>query len=114
MSQTRSYIEARYDCGLKGGYVTSVKSSAEQDFIDSLKPYSYQELWIGLEKNPLTNVYEWNDGSPLNFEAFSWSWSNSNNTCVFMKYKEWYKDECLGARRSYICVRPGSKQICKM
>ena len=90
--------------------MTSVTTSSELDFVESLKP-SYSDIWIGLEKNILTSVYEWNDGAPLNFEAYSWSWSNSNNSCVFMRFKEWYKDDCLGARRAYVCSRPGCNYL---
>jgi len=105
-SQYRSYPDAKYDCIQKGGFLASVNSKEEHSFLKSLLPYSYLNSWIGLEKNPLTGKYEWNDGSIFNFNKFSSA--TPSLPCVYMSYDNWYDGKCIDVTRPYFCQREGS------
>ena len=84
-----------------------MNSKEEHKFLKSLLPQLYISNWIGLEKNPLTKVYEWSDGSVFNFNIFS-DLNIPQLPCVYMGYDNWYDADCIAVTRPYICQREGS------
>lgn len=100
-----------YDCYLKGGHVASIHSNAERDFLNELKSNGYYyDAWIGLQKNIVTNKYEWNDGSPLNYQLFGPNFKSEKN-CVSMNYNTWTDDDCTYKKKPYYCQRAASNLI---
>ena len=99
-----------HDCYLKGGHVASIHSDLERDFLNSIAPNSYYATWIGLQKNPITDKYEWNDGSPLNYELFGAQFKSEQN-CIQMSFNTWTDDHCTYNRRPYYCQRAASNEM---
>ncbi|XP_061464651.1 lymphocyte antigen 75 [Rhineura floridana] len=64
------FQEANEYCTTFGGFLPSIKSQAEQDFITSLLPGMPQNIWIGLRFRVYTRENKWADGSGLEYTNF--------------------------------------------
>lgn len=105
----RSYPDAKFDCSQKGATVVSLTSKGEMEYLTQnidARPVVNQ-IWIGLEKSPVSNAYEWSDGSSLSFTSFSPNFQ-SRQTCAYMSANEWFDSDCFLYRRIYVCKRSKS------
>lgn len=81
--------------------VTKEEQIFVNEFIRNSSTTSSLQVWIGLRKNPLTDAFEWMDGSILGFTAFASS--QQSQPCIYLQNGLWYDSECLSNRRKYIC-----------
>ena len=105
----RSYPDAKFDCSQKGATVVTLTSKDEMEYLTQnidARPVVNQ-IWIGLEKSPISGAYEWNDGSSLSFTSFSPNFQ-SKQTCTYMSANEWFDSDCFLYRRIYVCKRAKS------
>nr|XP_056717155.1 lymphocyte antigen 75 [Euleptes europaea] len=65
-----TFKEANEQCETLGGFLPSIKSQAEQDFITSLLPNMPEDIWIGLQFLVKTHENKWVDGSELLYTNF--------------------------------------------
>ncbi|XP_063174385.1 lymphocyte antigen 75 [Candoia aspera] len=68
--QDLTFKKADEYCQSLGGYLPSIKSQAEQDFITSLLPSMPPKIWIGLYIQMHTQENKWTDGSDLDYANF--------------------------------------------
>ncbi|XP_062972567.1 lymphocyte antigen 75 [Elgaria multicarinata webbii] len=65
-----NFKEANEHCQSFQGFLPSIKTQAEQDFITSLLPELPQNIWIGLRFQVHTRENKWGDGSALEYSNF--------------------------------------------
>ncbi|XP_053116643.1 lymphocyte antigen 75 isoform X2 [Hemicordylus capensis] len=64
------YQKANEHCESLGGFLPSITSPAEQDFIISLLPKMPKDVWIGLQLRLHVQQHKWTDGSVLEYTNF--------------------------------------------
>lgn len=74
-----SWFDARADATTSGGYLTSIGSLAELDFIRTMFGRT-ERFWTGLSTINGNGVFEWDDGEPVNFTYFGAHQPNPNQT----------------------------------
>ncbi len=76
--QNRTYLDAEADCVAQGGHLVSIHDQATQDEVQAgtwaLVPGDW---WIGADDLDQEGTFEWTDGTPLDFTA--WSDGEPNN-----------------------------------
>ncbi|RNA34979.1 macrophage mannose receptor 1-like, partial [Brachionus plicatilis] len=103
----RSYGDAKLDCYQQGAYLVTIHSNEELEFVTSISStstISAGPIWIGLEKNQISNSYVWQDGRPLEFLSFANS--VQSQPCVYMSDNKWYDSECFYSKKRYTCKLP--------
>ena len=63
---------------------------------------------LNFESNKINNLglYEWDDGTKLNYTNFVSV--NPNQTCVYMYNNEWFDSECFVSKRIHVCKQSKS------
>jgi hypothetical protein len=72
----RSWRGALDYCSSKGGYLVTIQSVAENDFVFDLKE-SYTSIWLGASDATQEGVWEWANGEPWTFTY--WEFGEPNN-----------------------------------
>lgn len=73
-----TWSEAKSYCENVGGYLATITSSGEQNFISGLiKSASHQNLWIGLSDDAKEGEWKWVTGEKFNFS--NWCVGEPNN-----------------------------------
>lgn len=109
------WITGKVNCDLVGAKLVSITSLAEYEAIrdDFLEGADF-EIWIGLSDILIEGRFMWEDGSPLDFTA--WTGGEPNNAggvedCVEFRFLElsgvdgWNDQECSD-ERNFVCERP--------
>ncbi|XP_072037594.1 uncharacterized protein [Amphiura filiformis] len=112
------YDEARDKCVADGGFLTSILSQDEQDFLNGLTSSINKLFWIGLTDRATEGSWRWEDGSQFaytNWEAATTP-SASNQDCVLFLNGaingQWNHEFCT-AREGYICKqKPVPEPFC--
>ncbi|XP_077176073.1 lymphocyte antigen 75 [Paroedura picta] len=65
-----TFKEAKERCESLGGFLPSIQSQAEQDFITSLLPGLPKDIWIGLQFVVKAQSSKWADDSELRYSNF--------------------------------------------
>ncbi|XP_072038798.1 uncharacterized protein [Amphiura filiformis] len=112
------YDEARDKCVADGGFLTSILSQDEQDFLNGLTSSTNKLFWIGLTDRAIEGTWVWEDGSQFvynNWEAATTP-SASNQDCVLFLdgaiYGQWNHEFCTD-REGYICKqKPVPEPFC--
>ncbi|XP_060543969.1 lymphocyte antigen 75 [Pantherophis guttatus] len=68
--QNMTFNKADEYCQSLGGFLPSIKSQIEQDFITTLLPSLPPKIWIGLRSQVHMHVSKWTDGSDLDYINF--------------------------------------------
>ncbi|KAM3853748.1 lymphocyte antigen 75 [Vipera latastei] len=69
-SQNMTFKKADEYCQTLGGFLPSIQSQIEQDFITSLLPGLPPKIWIGLRSQVHLQLSRWTDGSDLDYVNF--------------------------------------------
>ena len=75
ISGTFTWHQAKLDAQARGGHLATVGSASEWDQIKPL--VSGHKVWLGATDERIEGVWEWIDGTPFGFQA--WSAGNPNN-----------------------------------
>jgi cysteine-rich repeat protein len=100
-TRSRSWLEARDVCANAGGYLVSVESAEEQEF---LRQHFSIEVWLGATRG--AGGFEWTSGAPLVFTAFGRNQPDNaggNENClVFNRFDAWADADCTSSKR-FVC-----------
>ncbi|XP_038046213.1 lymphocyte antigen 75-like [Patiria miniata] len=108
-----SWHDAEEWCNQNGGYLASIHSAVENQFILDLFPYRYQTAWIGYSKmfdGSGTDKYRWTDGSdPLDYTS-GWGVGEPDDQfgsqkCANMEWDGTWEDNNCGALEGFACKR---------
>ena len=103
-SSSLSWGSAMSSCLSYDSQLTSILTSAEQNFIESIITSSYEKTWIGGKMG--TFEYEWEDGSEFAYTNW-YSGEPDYEGCIYMypSYSyEWYDYSCTDANY-YVCKK---------
>ena len=101
--RTKIWDESRERCQQElESDLAVIETEEENNFIWHLIEYSFvlptRAAWIGLQRNNITGVFEWIDGTPFLYDNWKSGEPNNvkgNENCVFMKRGgEWNDDPC--------------------
>ena len=98
-TRRKAWSDAEAQCQKVGGHLVSIRNQEEQTEVEKVLGSSEStKVWIGL-KQRRSEVYEWNDGSKMNFTK----WGNTNwNPCGYILYGSWFSSSCTSSYR-YLC-----------
>ncbi|XP_021354593.1 macrophage mannose receptor 1-like isoform X2 [Mizuhopecten yessoensis] len=108
-----NWNQGRSLCRQHGGYLASVASQADQNFLVSQLPANRTGgYWIGLNDQLIQNNFQWSDGSKVTFTA--WAPREPNNfaghreDCVllYLNGGKWNDGTCNDPQNGVICKRP--------
>ena len=110
------WLKASRACMGYGGYLVSVTSETEKEFVQNLSSSdlkSPQSAWIGLVHRLPKGIYSWIDGSSFN-HSLSVEWIGNTTSklngneinCVELFRDGWNLTECCKKTEYYICERP--------
>ena len=97
----KTWKDAEAQCQKVGGHLASIRNQEEQTEVEKVLGSSEStKVWIGL-KQRRNEVYEWNDGSEMNFTK----WGNTHwKPCGYMRYGSWFSSSCTSSYRNrYLC-----------
>ena len=101
-TRARSWSDARDACAGAGGYLATVETAEEQQF---LAQRFALEVWLGATRGP-GGVFEWLTGAPLAFTAFARNQpdnvNGAENCLVMNRFDAWADIDCSLSRR-FIC-----------
>ncbi|XP_022088456.1 macrophage mannose receptor 1-like isoform X1 [Acanthaster planci] len=104
-----TWNEAQQQCNRQGGYLASITSQPEQDFINSMRLQMSPRFWIGLMETS-DNTYEWSDDVTSDFRFWDEGQPNDfagEEKCVEMNMMlggKWNNLNC-GVKENYICKK---------
>ncbi|CAG2193307.1 CD206 [Mytilus edulis] len=110
---------ARTDCMRRGGYLATVNSQDEQNFLVANMPRPFNtsiyfkggSIWIGISDRIVENSFVWDDGTPVmytNWEAGEPNnWMNLNEDCgaVWLEHGGWLDMTCNTQGQGYVCKK---------
>jgi cysteine-rich repeat protein len=100
-TRARTWTEARDACASAGGYLFSIETAEEQDF---LRQNFAVEVWLGATR--AASGFEWITGAPLAFTAFGRNQPDNaggNEDClVFNRFDAWADADCAASKR-FVC-----------
>jgi len=114
----KNYDDASDDCLQKGGFLVTIKSQDEQNFIKELlntDVHKWTLFWIGLDDKVSEGTFMYSDGSILTSSSFSaWGVGDPNDAlgnrdCVNLDYASQnrvWKDVPCQTLNAYICQSP--------
>ncbi|XP_063422180.1 macrophage mannose receptor 1-like isoform X2 [Mytilus trossulus] len=106
---------ARTECQRRGGYLATVNSRDEQNFIQANLPRPMKGLflggsyWIGLSDRVVENYFVWDDGTPVLYTNWNSkepnNWRNMNEDCVsvWLQGRGWNDMPCNTVSQGYVC-----------
>ncbi|XP_072016750.1 snaclec purpureotin subunit beta-like [Amphiura filiformis] len=72
-------------CTAANSHLVDITSQEEQDFLaGKLDSQGSGDAWIGLSSQNISGPLYWTDGSPLDFEAWTFVGRNDGGTCIRM------------------------------
>lgn len=83
-----SWTSANNICAANGGYLASVESAGENNFLSSV--LTYQSAWIGANDAASEGNFEWTSGAPFNYT--NWYVGQPNNYNYNQHYVEMLSD----------------------
>jgi len=102
-----TWSAAQAQCRARGMELVSIHSQEENDFILDLTDGI--TTWLGLTDTAVEGIFEWTDGSALDFQNWYTGQPNGGN-CVFMSggswEGEWADDECGDVKSRLACKAP--------
>ncbi|XP_077993989.1 macrophage mannose receptor 1-like [Glandiceps talaboti] len=101
-----SWPEASYECERLGGYLVTIESEAENDYIQTTLQENSMNVWIGLNRN-LQGGFEWVDRKPVSYTKWADGEPNGLTTgedCGEMYFSsgEWNDVDCSW-RVGFVC-----------
>ncbi|XP_072021061.1 macrophage mannose receptor 1-like [Amphiura filiformis] len=108
----KSWNDANNYCMSQGGYLASIHSTTEQNFINSIVRQIVPSYWIGLRETTGKEEYNWIDGTELDF--INWKSGQPDDyygqeACAEMEILtsngRWNDLNC-GIAQAYVCKRP--------
>ncbi|XP_023932374.1 macrophage mannose receptor 1 [Lingula anatina] len=113
---TLSWAEAQRQCEINNGYLASIASLHEQQYITA-RVQSIPNMrfyWLGGNDAMYDNSWEWTDGSPFAF--FNWEagqpYATKYGHCVEIDAsKGTWRDENCSRRQGYICKKKGASTM---
>ena len=109
-TQTLTWAEARAECQALGADLASIHSSAEQAVVEAAV-IGQQAAWIGLNDLAVEGVFEWCDGTDVDYEHWwdvapdDWLGKEDCGT-VLVSDGLWNDHDCSGGRGAYVCRTP--------
>ncbi|KHJ96109.1 lectin C-type domain protein [Oesophagostomum dentatum] len=129
----KHFLNAAFDqaedvCKSIGGHLTSIHSEEENTFVLSLTHMGVeyknekQLTWIGLMKSNTNNLWNWVDGSALDYVNWAsdkpenltgiencaqmYSDSLDKNPAKDADFRRWNNVQCSSSMRAYVCKQP--------
>ncbi|XP_078579734.1 lymphocyte antigen 75-like isoform X1 [Branchiostoma floridae x Branchiostoma japonicum] len=110
----KDWSSARTACGAYMADLTSITTTAEQQFMSQLIPNNGGQYWIGLHDIPSETNFVWVDGTPYDQAVSMWNPGEPNNAhatgedCAEMFVQDnvgkWNDLDCATAKK-YVCER---------
>ncbi|XP_042225734.1 macrophage mannose receptor 1-like isoform X2 [Homarus americanus] len=112
-STMANFLDAMWDCQVRGSDLVSINTQEENDFVGSIiNNYNYADVWVGLTDNRHDAEMIWTDGAPVtftNWKALNYADVKYHPMCGY-HYKfgtnnEWGLGTC-DPRQYYVCKKP--------
>lgn len=106
----KDWLSAEADCVTQGGHLISVHDVALQDWLAATAFGISDNWWIGFNDIAIEGLFEWSDGTPVDFEQ--WNPGEPNNAgeedCVHLPAWNagYWNDLACETTSSYICQLP--------
>lgn len=97
---TATWSNANAICAANGGYLASVNTAGENNFLANV--LTYQSAWIGLNDVNNEGWYSWTDGSPYNYS--NWYIGQPNNYNNNQDYVEMLSDGTWNDQYGYVAL----------
>uniref|UniRef100_A0A8C6Y895 Lymphocyte antigen 75 n=1 Tax=Naja naja TaxID=35670 RepID=A0A8C6Y895_NAJNA len=92
--QSMTFRKADEYCQSVGGFLPSIKSQLEQDFITTLLPGLPPKIWIGLRSQVHMHLSQWTDGTDLDYVNFHPLLQGRLKKIHFHVYNEEESNQC--------------------
>jgi hypothetical protein len=88
---SKTWSEAKADCESRGGYLVTITSQEENDFVSNL--IGDYEIWIGLSDYENEGDWQWVTGEPVTYISYTnWGPDEPNDSGEGEDYAEMYGD----------------------
>ncbi|KAL3880785.1 hypothetical protein ACJMK2_032996 [Sinanodonta woodiana] len=104
----RAWFDARADCQMLGGDLSSPNNQQQQDFVYSLLQYGDgHDAWIGFNDLKDESLFEWSSDKQVmytNWDVFQPQHISSSSDCVLISSQTGgWKDDVCDRQRQYVC-----------
>ncbi|XP_029461442.1 lymphocyte antigen 75 [Rhinatrema bivittatum] len=83
-----TWNEAVRECKQKGGHLASMHDEFQQIFLEDIVKRDGFPLWLGLSSHDGNeSIFEWSDGSALDYTPWEFTMTNSTGNCVSLDTK---------------------------
>lgn len=105
--ERKVFADAQADCEDDGGYLATVTSSNEADFLANLGWLQDIEATIGLSDQDLDGSFEWVTGETFSFSAWASTEPDGGEKCVLMYSNgNWHDAPCSTSEYFCECEKP--------
>ena len=116
MSDGINWLDAQSSCAVWGGDLTSIKTERENNLLYTAISDTVSNCWIGLYERDGDGMYEWVDGTVLNYTNWTGTAPTDGNTndCIQMSISgagNWIAADCEGTTNSFICKKNSSSIV---
>ena len=106
-----NWLDAQSTCAVWGGDLTSITTERENSLLHTAISDTVSNCWIGLYERDGDGMYQWVDGTVLNYTNWTASAPTDGNTndCGQMNTDGayyWIVTDCEGTSNSFICKKP--------
>ena len=105
-----NWLDAQSSCAVWGGDLTSITTERENNLLYTAISDTVSNCWIGLYERDGDGMYQWVDGTVLNYTNWTGIAHNDGNTndCIQMSISgdgSWIATDCEGTTDSFICKK---------
>ena len=109
INEKKPWRMASRHCWRLNGELVSIKSKAEQNYIEE-RTDRKQDYWIGFSNANGAKILSWSDGEQLGYKNFNHPGEERDEKCYFMSSLDvglWRVGNCLD-KKSFICKIPST------
>ena len=100
-----NWLDAQSSCAIWGGDLTSITTERENNYLNTILPYTVSSYWIGLNDRSEEGALTWIDDTAYTQPGFVALQSNIEaEDCVHaINDNNWYPVSCISTQTSFIC-----------
>ena len=108
-----NWLDAQSTCAVWGGDLTSITTERENSLLHTAISDTVSNCWIGLYERDGDGMYQWVDGTVLNYTNWVQNMTNTTtNGCVVINLNgSWTNTDCDTERNVFICKLDFSNNI---
>ena len=109
VSTSINWLDAQSSCAIWGGYLTSITTVRENNYLNTIITSSVGNCWIGLNDREVEGNYTWIDGTTVSYANWtSTSSDDTNSDCVQINNTGngmWESVSCDMTLDAFLCKR---------